>query len=276
MKNGRLNMHDKQTIRVLCVGDVIGEPGMQMLRKHIAQLKADYQIDCVVVNGENSSKTGRGITPTVVQSFKELGVQVITSGNHIWDNAQIINYLGQYNDVLRPANYPAGCPGTGMTVVNVAGVDVGVINLQGRVFFKENTDCPFRTVQSLLAFLKTKTPVIIVDFHAEASAEKMGMGHFLDGRVSAVVGTHIHVQTADERILPGGTAFITDLGMVGAYNGMIGFKKEPALNMMLTQMPHRFEVEQQGPFVLNAVAITIDCATGKAQGIERIALVDQA
>lgn len=269
-------MHDKQTIRILCVGDVIGEPGMYMLRKHIDRLKNEYHIDGIIVNGENSSKMGRGITPTLMQTFKELGVQVVTSGNHIWDNAQIVNYLSQYTDLLRPANYPAGCPGVGMTIFSVAGVDVGVINLQGRVFFKENTDCPFRTVQSLLTFMQNKTPIIIVDFHAEASAEKAAMGLFLDGRVSAVVGTHVHVQTADERILPGGTAFITDLGMVGAYNGIIGFKKEPALNMMLTQMPHRFEVENQGPFVLNAVAITIECSTGKAQSIERLALVDQA
>jgi len=267
-------MHDKQTIRILCVGDVIGEPGMQMFDKHIASLKEKYLIDGVIVNGENSSKTGRGITPVIMQKFKDLGVHVVKSGNHVWDNAQIMNYFSQHNDLLRPANYPSVCPGTGMTIIPIDDIQVGVINLQGRVFFKEATDCPFRAAQSLLTFLRTKTPIIVIDFHAEASAEKAAMGLYLDGQVSAVVGTHMHVQTADERILPQGTAFITDIGMVGAKNSIIGFKKEPTLGMMLTQMPHRFEVEPAGPFILNAVVITIDKASGHAHSIQRIALSD--
>lgn len=261
-------------IVVLCVGDLIGEPGMAMLEKHLATLKKRYAADLVIANGENSAKLGRGITAEIMGRLRELGVSVVTSGNHVWDNAKIVPYFSGNSDLLRPANYPAGCPGTGVTLVPVGEHTVGVVNILGRVFMKEITDCPFRTMQSILTYVRAQTPLIVVDFHAEASAEKLAMANFLDGQVSALVGTHVHVQTADERIFPQGMAFISDLGMVGSWFSIIGVKKESPLNMFLTQMPHRFEVSYDGPFVFNAVAITLDALSGKATDIERIQLLD--
>ena len=265
----------KKEIVVLCIGDVIGEPGCLLLTKHLAQLKKKYKIDLVIVNGENSAKNGRGITPELMNFFHELGIQVVTSGNHIWAKQPIVSYFEQHTNLLRPANYPGECPGKGMTLVPVEdGILVGVINVQGRVFFRESLDCPFRAVKSLLSFLKAQTNCIIIDFHAEATAEKQALAFYFDGQVSAVIGTHTHVQTADERILPEGTAYISDMGMVGAYNAIIGFKRDIAIKGMLTQMPIRFEVEYAGPFVFNAVVLTIDAASGKTKKIERVSFVD--
>jgi metallophosphoesterase (TIGR00282 family) len=265
----------KKELSVICIGDIIGEPGCLLLTKHLAALKKRYKADLVIVNGENSAKNGRGITPELMTFFRENGIPVVTSGNHIWAKQPIVSYFEQHTDLLRPANYPSECPGKGMTVVPIeSGELVGIVNVQGRVFFRENLDCPFRTVKSLLSYLKAQTNCIIIDFHAEATAEKQGLAFYFDGQVSAVVGTHTHVQTADERILSGGTAYISDVGMVGAYNAMIGFKKEVALKGMLTQMPMRFEVEYTGPFVFNAVALTIDKQSGLATAIERISFID--
>jgi len=261
-------------LRVLMLGDIVGASGRAMFQKHAAHLKRELNADAIIVNGENSSAHGRGITSKIVKSLRHCGADVVTSGNHIWQNKEIYNYIDQNNDLLRPANFPAGVPGKGVTTFECNGVTVAVVNLQGRVFMRELIDCPFRAAESLLTYLRHKTPIILVDFHAETTAEKMALGHFLDGQVSAVVGTHTHVQTADERILPGGTAFISDLGMAGALNGMLGQKKEPIIENFIKQMPTRFSVDLEPPYVLSGVCIDIDPATGKAINIERIRIVD--
>jgi len=266
----------KNSVRILMIGDVIGQPGCAMFQKQIGFLREHYAIDAVVVNGENSDSRGRGITSRIMNFYKHNGVDVVTSGNHIWSNNQIYDYLRTNTNLLRPANFPGECPGTGVTTFACNGTTIGVINLQGRIFMREHLVCPFRTAESLLTFLRDKTNIILVDFHAEATSEKAGMGWFLDGKVSAVVGTHSHVQTADERILPQGTAFITDVGMVGALNSMIGMKKDIILSHFLTQMPTKFLVETEPPFLLCGVVIAVDPQTGKAISIERIKIVDEA
>jgi metallophosphoesterase (TIGR00282 family) len=265
------------TIRILCIGDVIGAPGRAMFQKHIDRLRAELKIDAVIVNGENSDARGRGITPRIVRFFKHNGANVITSGNHIWGNKEIFEFLGTaQQDLLRPANYPRTTPGIGVTIIEVQGVKIGVINVMGRVFMHEHLDCPFRTVDSILTYLKDKTRIVVVDMHAETTSEKNALGHYLDGKVSAVVGTHTHVQTADERVLPKGTAYITDLGMTGALNSIIGMKCEPILFKFLQQMPAKFVVEEEPPFVMYGAWIEVDTATGHATRIERVKIVDDA
>jgi len=263
------------TLRVLCIGDIIGPIGCAAFQSNIDRICKEHQIDVVIVNGENSSPRGRGITSRLVRFFKHNGVDVITTGNHIWAEREIYDQLDQLPELLRPANYPTDCPGNGVYVFTCkTGHTVAVINLQGRVFMRENLACPFKTAESILTFLRDKTDIIVVDFHAETTSEKAGLGYFLDGRVSAVVGTHTHVQTADERVLPGGTAFITDLGMVGPLNSMLGLKKEPIIQNFLTQMPVKFSVETSGPVIICGAWIEIDVRTGKAITIERIRLED--
>lgn len=263
------------TIRVLFIGDIVGIPGREMFQKHIERIRTQYQIDGLVVNGENSSNRGRGITPSIADFFKRNGVDVITTGNHVWDAREIYSYLNEHHDVLKPANYPPDTPGVGVTTFNCKGTTVGIINVQGRVFMKSNLDCPFRTVESLLTYLQDKTKVVFVDMHAEATSEKVGLGYFLDGKVSGVVGTHTHTPTADERILPKGTAYISDLGMTGSLNSMLGMKKEPILKNFLTQMPIRFEVAYESPMVMYGAWIEVDTQTGKALKIERISVIDE-
>jgi metallophosphoesterase (TIGR00282 family) len=263
-----------KTVRVLLLGDIVGAPGRAIFQKHIAELKRKYAIDAIVVNGENSAR-GRGITSRIMKFFRHNGVDVVTSGNHIWRFQDIYKYLDANDDLLRPENYPSGCPGSGVTTFKCGDVTIGVLNLQGRTFMRDSVDCPFRTAESALSFLKSKTNIILVDFHAEATSEKMAMGYFLDGKVSAVVGTHTHVQTTDNRILPKGTAFISDLGMSGALNSMIGMKKEPIIHNFLTQMPVKFVVDREGPMLLCGVWVEINTLTGKAVKIERIRIVDE-
>ena len=261
-------------LRVLLLGDLVGFPGRVMFQKHINSLKEKFSIDFVIVNGENSCQ-GKGITSRIVRFFRHNGVDVVTSGNHIWQNKEIYSYLSENNDLLRPENFPTECPGTGVGLYQCNGYSIGVINLQGRVFMREHVNCPFRTADSVLTFLKSRTPIILVDFHAETTSEKMALAYYLDGRVSALVGTHTHIQTADERILPNGTAYITDLGMAGALNSMLGMKKEPIIKNFLTQMPQKFEVDINGPMVLSGVWVEIDTTNGKATHIERVRIVDE-
>jgi metallophosphoesterase (TIGR00282 family) len=261
-------------VRILFIGDVVGQPGCQMFQKHTERLVKDHAIAAVIVNGENSAADGRGITPRLAAFFKQAGARVITTGNHIWNKREIYSYLEQHADVLRPANFPSGAPGVGMTTFEVAGATIGVINIQGRVFMREHLDCPFKTVESLLTYLKHKTKTILVDFHAETTSEKMAMGYFLDGKVSAVVGTHTHVQTADERVLPKGTAYISDLGMAGSLNSSLGMQKEPIINSFITQMPVKFSVSHEPPFIMQGVVIEIDTSSGKAVSIKRIQVLD--
>ncbi len=263
-------------LRIALIGDVCGVPGRALFQKHIARLKEQYKLDAVIVNGENSASDGRGITPRIMHFFKHNGVSVVTSGNHIWAKREIIPYLHEHTDLLRPANFPSGCPGTGVTTFLCKGYTVGVLNLQGRTFMREQVACPFRTADTVLTYLKTKTSLILVDFHAEATSEKVAIAHYLDGKVSAVVGTHTHVPTADERILPQGTAYITDLGMTGPLHSVIGVKKDLIIRTMTLQMPVKFEVETEGPMVLSGVIIDIDTATGKAESIERLSLIDSS
>jgi len=265
----------KKTIRVLLLGDVVGNIGRCMFQKHIKAVKEEHQIDFVIVNGENSNNNGRGITSRIVKFFKHNGADVITSGNHIWNQYEIKSYLESNTDLLRPANFPAACPGSGVTVVDCNGIKVGVINLQGRVFMREHTDCPFKAVDAILEDLASKTNIILIDFHAEATAEKLAMAFYVEGRVSAIVGTHTHISTSDERVLPGGTAYVTDLGMAGSLNSMIGMTKESVLPNFLTQMPSRFIVDTKPPVVMSGVWVEIDTETGKALDIQRVRVIDE-
>lgn len=269
MQNKKLNR-----IRIVFIGDVVGATGIALFQKHISGIKDRYRADAVIVNGENSASSGKGITSRDVKALRHAGADLVTSGNHIWDQREIYNYFEQNSDLIRPANFPSGAPGSGYAMFQCAGFKVAVVNLQGRVFMREDLDCPFRAADSLLTYLSHQTNIILVDFHAETTSEKIGFAYYLDGRVSAVVGTHTHTQTADERVLPKGTAFITDLGMVGALNSMLGMKKEPIINKFLTQMPTRFMVETEGPGLLSGVCIEIDADSGKAVSIERIRLID--
>lgn len=263
-----------KTLKVLLVGDVVGNTGRMMFQKHIDRIRTMYGIDAVIVNGENSSSQGRGITSRIVRFFKHNGADVVTSGNHIWYKREIYSYMEGHTDLLKPANFPGGTPGVGVTTFLCKGQTIGVINLQGRVFMRELVSCPFRAAESILTYLKHKTDIVFVDFHAETTSEKMALGHFLDGKVSGVVGTHTHVQTADERVLPGGTAFITDLGMVGSLNSMLGMKKEPIIEHFMRQMPVKFEVDTSLPIIMCGVCIEVDVATGKAVSIQRIQVID--
>lgn len=260
-------------VRVLMVGDLMGYAGVAMFMKHAPLLKEQYKTDFIVVNGENSAVNGKGITPKVADLLLT-HADVITSGNHIWQQRDIMPYIQENRNLLRPINFPNGTPGVGIVAVAKNGYTLAVLNVQGRVFMKELLACPFRATDTALTALNNQTKMIVVDFHAEATAEKMAFAYYLDGRVSGIVGTHTHVQTADERILPNGTGYITDLGFAGALNSSIGVKKEPVIQNLITQMPTKFEVDCTGPFVLSGVVITIDEQTGNALAIERVRIID--
>lgn len=258
-------------VGVLFVGDLIGRPGRNALTKALPALTKKYKPSLIIANGENAAG-GVGITEEIGKDLFE-SVDVLTSGNHVWDKKEAMAYLDKEPRLLRPANYPPQNPGRGAVVVTDAGgAKVGVLSLQGRVFM-EAIDCPFRTADAEIEKLRRETPVVIVDLHAEATSEKQALGWYLDGRVSAVVGTHTHVPTADERILPGGTAFITDVGMAGARNSVIGIKREQAIQKFLTARPQRFEPEKGGLF-LSAIFIEIDAASGRALSIIREIVVE--
>jgi metallophosphoesterase (TIGR00282 family) len=254
-------------LTVLCVGDVFGEPGRRAVQGLLPRLRKEHEVDLAVVNVENAA-AGAGVTPQIARAFLDQGVDVMTSGNHIWDKKEIIEYIGKENLLLRPANYPAGTPGAGSIVVKAGPHRVAVLNLMGRVFLPI-IDCPFRKADEEVARLRQETPIIIVDMHAEATSESQAMGWYLDGRVSAVVGTHRHTQTADERVLPRGTAYITDLGLTGPTDSVIGVDPEIALGRFLTQMPARFE-PAKGPAALQGAVIRIEPDTGRALSIERL------
>lgn len=259
-------------MKVLVIGDIVGEPGRRAVAKHLPKLVVQQSVDLVIGNGENAAG-GFGITPELAGELYDLGISVITTGNHAWDKKEIIGFIRQEPRLLRPANYPDGVPGRGSIVVETpVGERLAVLHLMGRVHMP-TLDCPFQVARRELARLKQETSAVIVDMHAEATSEKMAMGHFLDGEVTAVVGTHTHVQTADEQILPKGTAYITDIGMTGPVDSVIGVKKELAIEKFLTQMPRRFEVAS-GPALLCAVLIELDGRLGKAVSIQRIRMPD--
>ncbi|MCK5236353.1 MAG: TIGR00282 family metallophosphoesterase [Deltaproteobacteria bacterium] len=255
---------------ILYVGDVIGKPGRSALKAALPGLSLKYAPDLIIVNGENSAG-GFGITPAIFNELLGLGVDVVTSGNHIWDKREIIDYIDTAPRLLRPANYPIEDPGSGVIVTTLmsSGVRAAVVNISGRVFM-DTIDCPFRSIDKLLKDIREETPVIFVDFHAEATSEKKAMGHHLDGRVSAVIGSHTHVQTSDEVVLGGGTAYLTDAGMTGPVDSVIGIDKDIIIKKFLTKMPIRYEVAG-GRTQLQGVVVEVT-EDGKASSIERLCL----
>jgi len=255
-------------IRLLFIGDIVGRPGRELVRRGVAALREYHQIDLVIANAENVA-AGFGITRDLGEQILDAGVDVMTSGNHIWDKKEAIDYIGIEPRLLRPLNFPEGVPGNGSYVARTEnGIMVGVINAMGRVFML-NIDDPFAGVLKEIEKVKRRARVIFVDFHAEATSEKVAMGWHLDGKVTAVVGTHTHVQTADDRILPKGTAYLTDVGMTGPHDSVIGVEVEAALGRFLNGMPARFETATGNPR-LNAVIIEADEETGLAIDIERV------
>jgi metallophosphoesterase (TIGR00282 family) len=255
-------------MKILFIGDTVGKAGRTIVHQYLKHLQEEYQVDLTILNCENAA-AGFGVTPKIADEFFDWGIDVLTSGNHIWDKKEIIPYLDKNSRILRPANYPSDNPGKGVTLVKTnSGEQVAVLNLQGRVFMPP-TDDPFRVADAELAKLPKEVKVIFVDMHGEATSEKVAMGWYLDGRVSAVVGTHTHIPTADETILPGGTAFLTDAGMAGPFYSVIGVIKEDVIRRFLTSIPSSFESASQDAR-LNGVFVEVDSQTGKAKQIERI------
>jgi len=255
-------------VKILFIGDTVARPGRTMVHDCLKQLQEEFEVDLTILNCENAA-AGFGVTPTIADEFFNWGVDVLTSGNHIWDKKEIFPYLNTNTRILRPANYPPGNPGRGCINGRTRGGDpYAVLNLQGRVFMPV-TDDPFRVADAELAKIPGDVKVIFVDMHGEATSEKVAMGWYLDGRVSAVIGTHTHIPTADEMILPGGTAYQTDAGMTGPFQSVIGVMKDEVIHRFLTQIPTKFESASQD-VRLNGVVIDVDAATGKARKIERV------
>jgi len=255
-------------MKVLFIGDIVGKPGRRAVKELVPYLVNRHEIDIVIANGENAAG-GFGITPNVSEELLENGVNLITTGNHVWDKKEIYEYLDSGKPIIRPGNYPPGNPGSGRrSAETYSGEKLSVINVSGRVFM-DSLDCPFRYVESELEFAKKESSAILIDFHAEATSEKNAMGKFLDGRVSCIVGTHTHVQTADEKISASGTAYITDVGMTGATDSVIGMRPEEPLVRFLSAVPKKFEVAKKG-VELQGVLVEIDAVSGKCTNIERI------
>lgn len=250
-------------MRILAIGDIIGKPGREAVDILLPDLRQQYRVDLVIANGENAAG-GVGITALTAKELLDVGVDIITSGNHVWAHKDILPHLDSDMPILRPLNYPPGVVGRGYLIRK----NVMVVSLMGRTFIG-NLDCPFQAMDKLLAAVTPKTPVIIVDFHAEATSEKMAMGRYLDGRVSAVLGTHTHVGTIDHQIFPKGTAYVTDIGMTGPIDSIIGDKVELVISRFLSAIPHRLSVGE-GRTVFNAILVDIDESSGKARSIERI------
>jgi metallophosphoesterase (TIGR00282 family) len=254
-------------MRILFIGDIVGSPGRQIVCDRLADIVAQQQVDLVIANCENAA-SGFGITPRLANELLSAGIEVLSGGNHIFDRKEILEYFPQEPRLLRPANFPSGVPGRGLYVGTASnGVPYAVLNLQGRTFMAA-LDCPFRTAERELALLPPDVKVIVVDMHAEATSEKQAMGWFLDGKVTAMIGTHTHVATADGRVLPGGTAYITDVGMTGPHDSVIGMDKAGIIQRFLDAMPARFSVAE-GDVQMNAVVLEVDPATGRARAIER-------
>lgn len=255
-------------MKILFIGDIVGRPGRELVRKGLRNLVSYHGVDLVIANAENSA-AGFGVTRDIGETILECGVDVMTSGNHIWDKKEVIEYIGAEPRLLRPANYPAGVPGRGSYVAQTGdGRAVGVINVMGRVFML-SIDDPFAVVLREIEAMRSRTRIIVVDFHAEATSEKVAMGWHLDGKVTLVVGTHTHVQTADERILPNGTAYLTDAGMTGPHDSIIGMERGPALGRFLNGMPSRFEPATGNPR-LNGIVVEADDKSGRAIAVTRI------
>lgn len=251
-------------VNILVIGDIVGRLGRRTVAALLPEIRRSHSIDLVVANGENTA-AGRGLTPKTADELFAAGVDVLTSGNHIWENREIYPVLESDAPIIRPMNYPEGTPGRGLYERD----GIAVLNVMGRTFMGVQLDCPFRTMDRALASLQD-CRIIIVDLHAEATSEKVSMGYYLDGRVSALVGTHTHIPTSDARILPRGTGYVTDLGMVGALHSVLGMEIEPVLQRFLTQLPNRWEPEEKGPAVFNSVLIQIDEGSGRTVSIERL------
>ena len=255
-------------MNILFIGDIVGAYGRAVVRQLLPELKKEHGIELTIANGENSAH-GYSITEKIYHELLEMGIDAITMGNHLFEKKELVQKINTYDRLVRPANFPPGAPGQDYLIIDVKGKKIAVINLLGRVFM-QCLDCPFRAADLLVNRLKERCPAIIVDFHAEATSEKAGLGYFLDGRASAVLGTHTHVMTADEKIMLNGTAFITDVGMCGSADSIIGMNKEQILKRFVTQMPEKFEPTDYGRGLFNAVVLNIDPDSGKALGIKRI------
>lgn len=259
-------------MRVLVAGDVVGKAGRKIVRSGLDYLRSKEDFDLIVVNVENAA-AGFGVTPEIAGKLFDAGADVLTTGNHVWDKKEILGYFEREPRLLRPINYPSPCPGSGTYVATTAsGIEVAVVNVQGRVFMPL-IDCPFQAMDRELEALSNKTELVLVDLHGEATSEKMALAWYLDGRVSAIVGTHTHVPTADERILPQGTAYITDLGMCGAYDSVIGIEPETSLPRFLKAMPTKFEPAKSNPWMCGVI-IDIDEGNGLARDIRRFKLTE--
>lgn len=257
-------------MNILFIGDIYGKPGRNAVKKVLPSLQKEYRIEFTIANAENAA-SGRGLTADTMRELLDAGIDVLTMGNHVWDNKDIFNIIEEPR-IVRPANYPGDCPGQGYHIYTGGfSKKIAVINLSGRVFMSP-LDCPFATVDEIIRNIENSVDYIILDFHAEATSEKVAMGYYLDGRVTAVLGTHTHIQTADERLLPGGTAYITDLGMTGPYDSILGVDKDLIIGKFLTQRPVRFEVAR-GPAQLQGVVLNVDEGSKKAIAINRINLL---
>lgn len=257
----------KNAVHILCIGDTVGHAGRIAITEGVPRVRKTLPIDLVIANAENASG-GFGLTEKTYHELRSCGVDVLTMGNHTWDKREIFNFIDNADRIIRPANYPPGTPGRGWTIVEVAGIKVAVVSLLGRTFLNIG-DCPFQVLDRELKKIKSEAKIVIVDFHAEASSDKMTLAHYIDGQISALVGTHTHVQTADEQIFPRGTGYITDIGMSGPQNSVLGMKPEQAIRRVRDQLPVRFEVAD-GPPIFCAVWLAIDKDTGRTLQIQRI------
>ncbi|WP_378952499.1 TIGR00282 family metallophosphoesterase [Pelosinus sp. sgz500959] len=255
-------------MNIMMIGDICGRPGRNTAAHYIPILKQEYNLDLIIANGENSAG-GVGITGKVLEELLTMGIDIITTGNHVWDKKEIFNFIDEENSLIRPANYPLDTPGKGYYIRSIKNRKVAVINLLGRVFMPP-VDCPFRAVNQILTEIKDLCEIIIIDFHAEATSEKAALGWYLDGKVSCVAGTHTHIQTADERILPQGTAYISDLGMVGPYNSILGVDREPVIQKFLTGLPTKFNVSMDDHTLFCGIVLQIDDHSNKVSQIIRI------
>jgi hypothetical protein len=257
-------------MKILFIGDIVGKPGRRAVRELLPSLVAAHDVDLVIANCENAA-AGFGVTREIVEELFDAHIDVLTSGNHVWDKKEVMEFIDDYESLIRPANYPSSVPGAGSVLMPTAAGDyVGVLNLAGRIFMQA-VDCPFVAAKKEIARLKARTNVIIVDIHAEATSEKKALGWYLDGEVSAVLGTHTHVQTADNEVLPGGTAYISDAGMTGPFDSVIGIKKDTIIERFLTQIPNKFDVAKND-IRLQGALLDIDPESGKARAIERISV----
>lgn len=257
-------------MNIIFIGDVVGSPGRKMVETYLPRLKEKYRPQLTIINGENAAG-GKGITEKIYKQLLQAGAQVITMGNHTWNKREIFDFIDEAPYLIRPANFPENNPGKGIVYVQVNDEVVAIINLQGRVFLDMH-DNPFHVGEQLIKEARKRTNKIIIDFHGEATSEKLAFGWFVDGKVSAVLGTHTHVQTADERILPKGTGYITDVGMTGPYNGIIGVQKDPVINRFLTNLPTRFDVDRNGSNQLNGCFLQLHPKTGVVEKVERISI----